>query len=272
MSTSKLPAALSAPHALKRRRTLMACLSCRKRKIRCITTEKPPKNPCARCTKKHLLCEYVPATETEQDEHYSSHSGSPQTPEFPQSELPAISSSPSLPPSRNPSPYPSPGANQSRGSALPLPHTIPPPPGYRPRFAGMQYPDLSLLPQSAPMALRPMLMQHPYYTPTATPHPNTNPYLSYPPYSPHPGRGSQYPWQQMSPPHPSHPQQFAYAPMPGPFFAGTRVPTPDGDDMFDWPESEDSSTNVPLAYAQRYHAYCWEVEILVEISVEFQVN
>ncbi|KAJ6541066.1 hypothetical protein DFH09DRAFT_1175059 [Mycena vulgaris] len=55
----------SAPYALKRRRTIIACSHCRKRKIRCITTEQPPKNPCARCTKRNLACEYVAAPDQE---------------------------------------------------------------------------------------------------------------------------------------------------------------------------------------------------------------
>ncbi|KAJ7493932.1 hypothetical protein FB451DRAFT_1164800 [Mycena latifolia] len=32
-----------------------------KRKIRCITTEQPPTNPCARCTKRNLCCQYLAA-------------------------------------------------------------------------------------------------------------------------------------------------------------------------------------------------------------------
>ncbi|KAF8202726.1 hypothetical protein K438DRAFT_2015278 [Mycena galopus ATCC 62051] len=40
-------------------RTLVACYHCRKRKMKCITTEQPPKNPCKNCTVKRLPCEYV---------------------------------------------------------------------------------------------------------------------------------------------------------------------------------------------------------------------
>ncbi|KAJ7493955.1 hypothetical protein FB451DRAFT_1215760 [Mycena latifolia] len=56
-----------APFALKRRRTILACSHCRKRKIRCITTEQPPTNPCARCKKRNLCCEYVAAPDPEQE-------------------------------------------------------------------------------------------------------------------------------------------------------------------------------------------------------------
>ncbi|KAJ7311694.1 hypothetical protein DFH08DRAFT_822461 [Mycena albidolilacea] len=47
------------PIFLARRRVIIACAHCRKRKIRCITPEDPPQNPCGRCTKKGLKCEYI---------------------------------------------------------------------------------------------------------------------------------------------------------------------------------------------------------------------
>ncbi|KAF7351704.1 C6 finger domain [Mycena sanguinolenta] len=71
MSTSKStahPHLSNAPFAQQRRRTIMACVNCRKRKMRCITTEQPPKNPCARCTKKGLPCEYVAADNDEDNQ------------------------------------------------------------------------------------------------------------------------------------------------------------------------------------------------------------
>ncbi|KAJ7685838.1 hypothetical protein B0H17DRAFT_1137320 [Mycena rosella] len=37
----------------------MACLNCRTPKVRCIPSEQPPKNPCARCVKLALKCVYV---------------------------------------------------------------------------------------------------------------------------------------------------------------------------------------------------------------------
>ncbi|KAJ6495226.1 hypothetical protein C8R45DRAFT_1094883 [Mycena sanguinolenta] len=73
MSTSNSTARTNpstASFAVQRRRTIIACVNCRKRKIRCIPTEQPPKNPCARCTKKGLPCEYVTA-EHEEDSHSS---------------------------------------------------------------------------------------------------------------------------------------------------------------------------------------------------------
>ncbi|KAF9263496.1 hypothetical protein L218DRAFT_999379 [Marasmius fiardii PR-910] len=45
--------------AIRRRRAPMACRNCRKRKIKCVTNEDPPHNPCERCTRKGLHCEYV---------------------------------------------------------------------------------------------------------------------------------------------------------------------------------------------------------------------
>ncbi|KAJ6579246.1 hypothetical protein DFH09DRAFT_1361026 [Mycena vulgaris] len=95
-----------APVLAMRRRTILACANCRKRKIRCITTEQPPKTPCARCVKKHLPCEYVAAAEPE----YS--------PEFPVSDLP-YGGAPSAPTP--------PTFHGGRGAAPPLPYTGPPP-------------------------------------------------------------------------------------------------------------------------------------------------
>ncbi|KAJ7626909.1 hypothetical protein FB45DRAFT_1029287 [Roridomyces roridus] len=42
----------------KRRRTFVACSNCRKRKIRCVTSEENANAPCARCRMKNLTCEY----------------------------------------------------------------------------------------------------------------------------------------------------------------------------------------------------------------------
>ncbi|KAJ7026782.1 hypothetical protein C8F04DRAFT_1296110 [Mycena alexandri] len=44
---------------LNRRRNIIACTNCRKRKIRCLTPEEPPENPCERCVKRGLRCEYI---------------------------------------------------------------------------------------------------------------------------------------------------------------------------------------------------------------------
>ncbi|KAJ8086513.1 hypothetical protein PM082_005336 [Marasmius tenuissimus] len=58
----------------------MACRNCRKRKIKCVTNEDPPHNPCERCTRKGLHCEYVavgdetPPSSPNAPSHSSPHS------------------------------------------------------------------------------------------------------------------------------------------------------------------------------------------------------
>ncbi|KAJ7836250.1 hypothetical protein B0H14DRAFT_3870865 [Mycena olivaceomarginata] len=205
-----------------------------------------PENPCARCTKKKIPCEYVPA---DQDDYSSSYSSSPQTPEFPETELPtsrfamqmAASSSTRSSPRNTPSPYHDARANRRRGGASPLPYTGPPPSSRRPRYSGNYYPDLSLSYDCTSMPLQ--SMKYPYYDPTADPYATGNPY----PYNVY---GPQYPGAgYMVPPHTSHtpePRQpvyapTPYAPIPMPFFADTSMPAFGlGDEnMFDWLESED---------------------------------
>ncbi|KAJ7605928.1 hypothetical protein FB45DRAFT_879087 [Roridomyces roridus] len=44
-----------------RSRVYMACVHCRKRRIKCVTTEEYD-HPCERCIKKKLHCEYMPVT------------------------------------------------------------------------------------------------------------------------------------------------------------------------------------------------------------------
>ncbi|KAJ7478283.1 hypothetical protein FB451DRAFT_1452594 [Mycena latifolia] len=110
-SHSQSPAA---PFAISmRRRTILACSNCRKRKIRCITTEQPPKNPCARCTKKGLSCEYVAAPDVE--EHSSSRPQTPDTHGAHRSDARASSGPSSVPP------------GMPRGPPPALPYTGPPP-------------------------------------------------------------------------------------------------------------------------------------------------
>ncbi|KAF7324544.1 Haloacid type II [Mycena kentingensis (nom. inval.)] len=41
------------------KRVAIACSNCRKRKVKCITTEDPPEHPCRRCTEKGLVCQYI---------------------------------------------------------------------------------------------------------------------------------------------------------------------------------------------------------------------
>ncbi|KIK65358.1 hypothetical protein GYMLUDRAFT_82608 [Collybiopsis luxurians FD-317 M1] len=63
--------------ATRRRRAQIACRNCRKRKIKCVTNEEPPHNPCERCRRKGLTCEYVAV-------------GEPSPPSTPASEHPPI--------------------------------------------------------------------------------------------------------------------------------------------------------------------------------------
>ncbi|KAJ6578367.1 hypothetical protein B0H19DRAFT_1062873 [Mycena capillaripes] len=144
------------------RRTLVACSNCRQRKIKCVTREEMPRSPCARCTKRGLICEYALPSD------YPSASEHPPAPPAPdyvsfQDYVSAHTSSNSLsaapPASGGPSHHPSMqapawasqpmlGSNSSshgRATAPTLPYTGPPPPFQRPRYSGYsQYPDLSL--------------------------------------------------------------------------------------------------------------------------------
>ncbi|KAJ7662434.1 hypothetical protein B0H17DRAFT_1185040 [Mycena rosella] len=60
----------------KKRRVIIACTNCRGRKVRCLTSEDPPQNPCQRCAKKGLSCEYI--TVTKQRDHSSSRNPTPE--------------------------------------------------------------------------------------------------------------------------------------------------------------------------------------------------
>ncbi|KAF8145389.1 hypothetical protein K438DRAFT_547564 [Mycena galopus ATCC 62051] len=55
MSTPASPAIF----VLRRRRTNVACSNCRKRKIKCITSGDPPQEPCERCARRGLACQYT---------------------------------------------------------------------------------------------------------------------------------------------------------------------------------------------------------------------
>ncbi|KAJ7865340.1 hypothetical protein B0H14DRAFT_3443038 [Mycena olivaceomarginata] len=128
----------SAPYAKHRRRSLMACTTCRKRKIRCITTEQPPINPCTRCTKNGLPCEYMAVGPDD--------STPSQSPNLVPSALPYAgghSRHPSIQAPAHPSSAASSDLSRGAGMALPLPYTGPPPVHGRPRYSATQYPDLS---------------------------------------------------------------------------------------------------------------------------------
>ncbi|KAJ7677658.1 hypothetical protein B0H17DRAFT_111323 [Mycena rosella] len=59
MSETPAQSALLAVSNIRRRRALIACTNCRKRKIKCVNLHKDPQGPCARCQKRGLVCEYV---------------------------------------------------------------------------------------------------------------------------------------------------------------------------------------------------------------------
>ncbi|KAK7030093.1 hypothetical protein R3P38DRAFT_3266900 [Favolaschia claudopus] len=47
------------------KRTDLACTPCRRRKIKCKISKDRPRDPCERCRKRHLECEYMSVTEQE---------------------------------------------------------------------------------------------------------------------------------------------------------------------------------------------------------------
>ncbi|KAJ7179235.1 hypothetical protein C8R46DRAFT_632103 [Mycena filopes] len=107
----------------RRRRAMIACKACRKRKIKCVTTEEPPRNPCARCTKRSLTCEYVAV-----DEDYSSTP----TPESPILPLPySNGSAHNAPPTAYMPTYP---VQPPYGQWNPPPPSQPSHPGYPPNY------------------------------------------------------------------------------------------------------------------------------------------
>ncbi|KAJ7113645.1 hypothetical protein C8R44DRAFT_741228 [Mycena epipterygia] len=154
------------PFAVQRRRSKLACVNCKKRKVRvcnstvatrfadeyglshltqCIAPEQPPTNPCARCTRRRLTCEYVVSTEDD---------SSPPANQSPETDLPDVSIDP--PPDMIWTP-PMTAANLSRNMAPPLPCTGPPPLNRHPRYSGQPLPDLGQLTRysnQVPMHLR----------------------------------------------------------------------------------------------------------------------
>ncbi|KAJ7452752.1 hypothetical protein B0H11DRAFT_2327238 [Mycena galericulata] len=112
----------------------------------CVTTEQPPENPCERCARRKLPCEYVTVIEQEE---YS-------TPNNTSSELRRDPGEHSAPPPPPPPPTtwtpPVAPHNTSPGNsnAPRLSHTGPPPPNRHPRYSSStvpgfsEYPDLSL--------------------------------------------------------------------------------------------------------------------------------
>ncbi|KAJ7698265.1 hypothetical protein B0H17DRAFT_1196855 [Mycena rosella] len=135
-----------------RRRSALACTNCRKRKIKCITTEQPPRNPCARCTKKNLACEYEGAAEPEY------HSGErPQTPDADRGHSRTHSASAPRPTT--------PMYSAGRGAAPPLPYTGPPSLVMTPTGWGYVAPSSRRGPNPAPVNPGPGPHAHPQYYP-----------------------------------------------------------------------------------------------------------
>ncbi|KAJ6535590.1 hypothetical protein B0H19DRAFT_1080053 [Mycena capillaripes] len=112
------------------------------RKIRCITSEQPPRNPCARCTKKRLACEYVAASEPDCYSPCSSSasSSSPRTPDFTGGDIPP---SPASTDAWTPLP-PSPNLLSHKRRSTVTPQPAPNPIQNLSYYAGTQYPDLAL--------------------------------------------------------------------------------------------------------------------------------
>ncbi|KAJ7114944.1 hypothetical protein C8R44DRAFT_740282 [Mycena epipterygia] len=75
-----LPPIVPPMFTMVRRRGVIACTNCRRRKIKCLTPDDPPKNPCQRCVKKGLKCEYLRVVD--QDDELPTPTSSTQTPQF----------------------------------------------------------------------------------------------------------------------------------------------------------------------------------------------
>ncbi|KAJ7627145.1 hypothetical protein FB45DRAFT_920747 [Roridomyces roridus] len=141
-----------APYDMKPRRTILACSICRKRKLRCITFEQPPRNPCERCVRKNLPCEYIamsiaqelvyqPIVNAADTHSYGQFQPQPQHHHpRPPAPLPFYPYSPQYA-----HPYATPYGHTGHTirRALLLPYTAPPPAGSRPRYYGQPLPPLS---------------------------------------------------------------------------------------------------------------------------------
>ncbi|KAJ7616541.1 hypothetical protein FB45DRAFT_1105764 [Roridomyces roridus] len=128
----------NAPHATKKRRTIIACLTCRKRKLRCITFEQPPTNPCQRCARLNLTCEYVSVSLADAE---------PSQDQIPV-QAPRAGSLEST--AATPTSIDFSAGHHGGNIAPPLPYTAPPPPGARPRYYGRALPPLGASGSSNP--------------------------------------------------------------------------------------------------------------------------
>ncbi|KAJ7059497.1 hypothetical protein C8F01DRAFT_1254419 [Mycena amicta] len=100
---------MSTAHYSPPTKAKIVCLACRQQNIKCVPSPHGATQPCSRCARKGLMCQYV---------------------------------------SRTVEPSTSAGPGSSRDRSTPsasLPYTGPPPSNSRPRYSdGAQYPDLSL--------------------------------------------------------------------------------------------------------------------------------
>ncbi|KAJ7212645.1 hypothetical protein GGX14DRAFT_620966 [Mycena pura] len=202
---------MSAPYstarAPERRRPAMVCLNCRQQNIKCVSSEHPPPSPCARCTRKNLICQYV-AVSTE--------------------DAPTAA------------PRPAPHSASSFGPAPALPYTAPPPMNSYPRYSGgTPYPSLSLSgtpppDEQPPRRPAPHAHAHAYAShplPSGVPaygagagYSAASPYM--PPYAPNVSGRGQPQWPAVQPgvaPGPGYAYPPGYGQMPMPFFADTSM-------------------------------------------------
>ncbi|KAJ6549835.1 hypothetical protein B0H19DRAFT_1073750 [Mycena capillaripes] len=140
----------------QRRRTLVACTNCRRRKIKCVNSEPFPRTPCARCVKKDISCDYALG-------EVQSPISAENSPDLLLTTFLELHHPSMLAPARgsrlvNSSP-------RSLGEAPPLPYTGPLPPFHRPRYSGSShYPDLSLY-----SSIQPNMTQGHYLTQASQP-------------------------------------------------------------------------------------------------------
>ncbi|KAJ7143985.1 hypothetical protein C8R44DRAFT_864984 [Mycena epipterygia] len=115
MSKSSTPSA-SSNTFIKRRRTYIACLNCRQRKIKCVTPSDADYAPCTRCAQKGVPCQFIAVPE------YDSPSSSEILPSDRPSPLQSgRSSRPEIPFANPPIISPSAGLSGLVGGAYPPP-------------------------------------------------------------------------------------------------------------------------------------------------------
>ncbi|KAJ7458497.1 hypothetical protein FB451DRAFT_1273284 [Mycena latifolia] len=66
-----------------RRRVSLACVLCRKRKIKCSRSDESPYDPCQRCKRRGLVCEYVSVSEERAQSTSRLPAGTPAAPSVP---------------------------------------------------------------------------------------------------------------------------------------------------------------------------------------------